>query len=269
MLRRKKTPAEKYPSKDDDQKEYRKHFGNIVDKYLIHLANDSNADLIVYIDTDNDIDWIIKTDPITDEAIKRERDKHIAKLDLAQASPCLNLSDKNIMRFKIMLGTGYKSAIYGNFDVVNYAIESALNFLKERNKEQSRYLILSMSSGIIVLVTLLGLSFNLFLNQDVTNIEYGLLGAYVSIWSRFGKMNLTGLASKRIHYLEAFARMMCGAIFALIAMLLLKTGLILKDVVTNNVQALYGIVAFALGFNERFVPSIIEAMTKTSENQNE
>lgn len=52
-----------------------------------------------------------------DELIK-ERDKWLANLNIAQASPCLNLSEKNIMKFKIMLGAGYESALYGNFDSV-------------------------------------------------------------------------------------------------------------------------------------------------------
>lgn len=269
MFFKKKTLSERFPSKDDDQREYRKHYGNIVDKYLINHVCDDEADFIVYIDADNDIDWMLLKDPQKDEEKKIEREKYIARLNVAQASPCLNLSDRNVVRFKIMLGTGYVSAIYGNYDVVSSSIDSAMKFLRERNKEQSRYLILSMSTWIIALFTIIGFYFNWFQSQSVTSIEYGLLGAYVSIWSRFGKMNMTGLASRRIHYLEAFARMVCGAIFALIAMLLLDTGLVLKGVAIENVQALYGIVAFIAGFNERFVPSIIETIAKKSEDQND
>ena len=97
----------------------------------------------------------------------------------------------------------------------------------------------------------------------------GLLGAYVSIWSRFGKMNMTGLASRRVHFLEAFARLFCGGIFAFVAMLLLSTGLVLKDFTVNNVWAYNCIIGFAAGFNERFVPTIIETISSNSKNNKE
>ena len=83
----------------------------------------------------------------------------------------------------------------------------------------------------------------------------------LSIWSRFGKMNMTGLASKDIHYLEAFARLFCGEIFAFVAILFIDTGLVLKDITVSNPWAYHCIVGFIAGFNERFVPSIIGSFT--------
>lgn len=108
-----------YPPKDEYQRKYRQTFEGVVDKYLIHHCDDENAKILIYIDPENDIDWIMMKDPLNgkDELIK-ERDKWLANLNIAQASPCLNLSEKNIMKFKIMLGAGYESALYGNFDSV-------------------------------------------------------------------------------------------------------------------------------------------------------
>ena len=40
----------------------------------------------------------------------------------------------------------------------------------------------------------------MFSDEKIIGLELGVLGSYVSIWSRFGKMNMTGLASKNIHY---------------------------------------------------------------------
>lgn len=92
----------------------------------------------------------MKKDPLNgNEELNKERNKWLANLDIAQASPCLNLSEKNIMKFKIMLGAGYESALYGNFDSVQSCIDQALLFLKARNKEQSRYIILSVSMTIV------------------------------------------------------------------------------------------------------------------------
>ncbi|MHC6728260.1 hypothetical protein [Segatella copri] len=146
----KKDPEELYPPKDEYQRKYRQAFDGVVDKYLIYHCEDENAKILIYIDLDNDIDWIMKKDPLDgNEELNQERNKWLANLDIAQASPCLNLSEKNIMKFKIMLGAGYESALYGNFDSVQSCIDQALLFLKARNKEQSRYIILSVSTTIV------------------------------------------------------------------------------------------------------------------------
>lgn len=257
-----KNPEELYPPKDEYQRKYRQAFEGVVDKYLIHHCEDDNANILIYIDPENDVDWIMMKDPLDgNEGLIKERNKWLAELDIAQASPCLNLSEKNIMKFKIMLGAGYESALYGNFESVPSCIEQALFFLKARNREQSRFLILSVSTVIVVITLLIGCFFNLFTDELIAGLELGVLGSYVSIWSRFGKMNLTGLASKNIHYLEAFARLFCGGIFAFIAILFIDTGLVLKDITVSNLWAYHCIVGFIAGFNERFVPSIIESFT--------
>lgn len=251
-----------YPPKDEYQRKYRQAFEGVVDKYLIYHCEDENAKILIYIDPENDIDWIMKQDPLNgNEELTKERNKWLAKLDIAQASPCLNLTEKNIMKFKIMLGAGYESALYGNFDSVQSCIDQALLFLKTRNKEQSRYLILLVSTFIVVMSLIAGYFCDVFSDEKIIGLELGVLGSYVSIWSRFGKMNMTGLASKNIHYLEAFARLLCGGIFAFVAILFIDTGLVLKDITVSNPWAYHCIVGFIAGFNERFVPSIIESFT--------
>lgn len=144
-------------------------------------------------------------------------------------------------------------------------------FLKARNKEQSRYLILGVSTIIVVLSLIAGYFSAVFSDEQIVGLELGVLGSYVSIWSRFGKMNMTGLASKDIHYLEAFARLFCGGIFAFVAILFIDTGLVLKDITVSNPWAYHCIVGFIAGFNERFVPSIIESFTSnvTEEKSND
>lgn len=203
-----KTLEEQYPPKDSYQREYRQKFGNIIDKYLIYHSEDDNEEVLIYIDTENDVDWIIKKEPLEDENLRKERQKYIAKLNVAEASPSLNLSQRNVLKFKIMLGAGYEAAIYGNFDSVQPAIDAAQKFLKDRNREQSRFLILSFSSFLILATILLGLCFSIYWDENFIGLLMGVLGAYVSIWSRFGKMNMTGLASKNIHLI------MCGRIIA-------------------------------------------------------
>lgn len=48
-----------YPPKDEYQRKYRQAFEGVVDKYLIHHCDDENAKILIYIDPENDIDWIM------------------------------------------------------------------------------------------------------------------------------------------------------------------------------------------------------------------
>lgn len=141
------------------------------------------------------MDWIMLDDPLKgNEQLIKERYKWLAKLDVAQVSPCLNLSEKNVMKFKIMLGAGYEGALYGNFDSVQPCIEQALLFLRDRNKEQSRFLILSFSTIIVVLSLLIVFFILPFFKRKNSRIRIGcswLLCFYlVEIWKnkpkRFG-----------------------------------------------------------------------------------
>lgn len=261
-----KSPQEKYPPLDDYQKLYRKEFDGIIDKYLIcHESENNGRKLIVYIDADNDIDWIVKDEDINDETEKL-RQTCLNKLDIAQTFPVTNLCKQNILRFKIMLGAGYNAALHDNYELVQPSIDKALRFATERNMEQSRYLILSCSTLIVIslIINLLILKTNfqtIFCTDWIIGILFGVLGSYVSIWQRSGKSNLTGLATKKIHYLEAFSRLFCGSIFGITGMLLLKAGLILDIFIQNDICIWNALIAFIAAFNERFIPTIIEHIT--------
>ena len=124
------TPEEKYPALDEDQKKYRKEFGGIVDKYLIHCESNRDKEhpkadhYIVYIDADNDIDWQIddgENKPSTE--YKQQRKAAISKLNIEQAMPVQNLSEEEIITFKKLLGEGYNAALSGNFEDVDMAMD--------------------------------------------------------------------------------------------------------------------------------------------------
>ena len=266
----KKTLEEKFPPKDENQRKYREEFGGIVDKCLILNENISvDNKLLIYIDTDNNIqviDW--RQDTKLDDS-KTFHDC-INRLDMAQVMPCENLDDKTVMRFKIMLGAGYNAALHGSFDVVTPIIKESLRFLKERNKEKARHLFL-FSSTVMVILSLILSSYLFFefsqYKEWTLGIVMGELGAFVSIWSRYGKMDMSGLAFRRLHYWESFTRLFCGGIFALVSTLLLKSGLLLSEIVESHSLYACALVGFMAGFNERFIPSILEKMVNVDDDE--
>lgn len=272
-------PEDKYPALDDDQRKYRSEFGNIVDKYLIYYRNDADEKnepykRIVYIDVENDIDWDERGDdpknPPTEE-MKKQRLAALSKLNVEQAMPVQNLSEEEIFTFKKLLGEGYNAALSYNFEQVEMAIREAEKYRSDRNKERSRWLLLTAATLFLFLLVMGYILFVVCTEHPhfelISAVFMGAMGSYVSIWSRYGKMDMTGLGTRWLHYLEAVSRMGIGAIFAFVIICALKSGLVLQEL--NNgahLLSLYMALGFVAGFSEKFVPSVLESFVYKSEN---
>ena len=266
------TPEEKYPAKDEHQKEYRHLFGDIVDQYLIYCDVKENGDKsIVYIDAENDIDWQCEYQEMSEEETRMFH-QSIAKLDVAHSLPVQNLSKSEVINFKKILGVGYSAALHNNWNEVDMAIEKAEKYRTDRNKERSRLMLLGAAT--LYLFLLVG-GFVWFYHCNKTHphldlfwgIIMGAVGAYVSIWMRYGKMDMTGLGTRRLHYLEAFARMLIGAIFATIIIFAFKSGFFMNKYVEDiSARIIYSFIGFCAGFSEKFVPSVMESFMNKSNN---
>jgi len=259
--------------RDDNQREYRDFF-NIKDKFLIHchINDDKKTGYIVFIDYDNDLDYIDKRehkDWSDDENLKFSR--YIAKLQIAEATPHLNLSEEQIMAFKRKLGGGYILALERNFDGIDNVIEDALTFLRQRNIETARTKILESAGVITALLVVAGIALYLSENDNkwCYGILFGVLGAYTSIWTRYGRMTMTGLATIWLHYLESVSRLFVGSVFGVVAMFAIKCGIILSDIGQDVEIYAYSLTSFAAGFSERFIPSLIEKIVNEKVIDNE
>lgn len=262
---------------DPDRDYYRKVF-NIEDDYLIEYyieqedGEDKETGYIVYIDPENDIDW--KDTRTKQDWTPKEKKKwaqSIAKLNDAQAEPTGHLSFETIRAFKLKIGAGYVLTMNRSFDDIDKVVAEALCFLRHRNAEKARQLFLAYSSLFILVV--LGLwIWNQ--NLNVVNADwalallFGTLGSYFSIWTRYGRLVMTGLATKCLHFLETLARLIVGAISASVFVLAVKSGVILHEMVETVPLWFFGLIGFAAGFSERMIPSLMEKISKQV-NQNE
>lgn len=269
-------PADKYPALDENQQKYREEFGNIVDKYLIYYdtrRDEQHLDAyhrIVYIDAENDVDWQVDGEELREEEMK-SRQSAISKLDVAQALPVQNLSEREILTYKKLLGSGYNLALSGNFEDVENVIDEAMQYRNDRNKEKSRWLLLASATVYLILIVIVcGLSVHcLEVNphfEIIIGTIMGAVGAYVSIWSRYGKLDMTGLGAKSLHYLESFSRMLIGAIFAFVLLAALKSGIVFSGLIDcEHVLPVSLVLGFFAGFSEKFVPSVLESFVHKSE----
>lgn len=80
---------------------------------------------------------------------------------------------------------------------------------------------------------------------------------------------MTGLANKKLLYLESFTRLFSGAIFLVVSLFILKSGLLLNELIQKAPLYVCAFVCFIAGFNERFIPSIAEKFTKDANVKDE
>ena len=266
------TPKEPYV--DPERDIYRRDF-NILDDYLIGLNYEMKKGTdgkmgpdgyIVYIDPENDIDW----KDTRDKSAWKEEERAafaqcIGKLTDADAEPTGHLDFETIRKFRIKTGAGYVLALNKCFGDVDRAIAEALHFIRQRKSEKARQLFLIYSTLIVAFV--LGLW---CINQNTQTVPtdwvlallFGVLGAYFSIWTRYGKLIMTGLSSKTLHFLETLTRMIIGAISASVLVLAVKAKILLPDLVHASPEWIFGLIGFVAGFSERIIPSLVEAFSK-------
>lgn len=262
-------------AKDENQAKYREHFG-VVDKYLIEQesSNEGNKEsgFIVYIDYDNDVDWVdLRDDTDMTEEQKRLRNEWLAKLNVLQSKPHRNVGKEDALTYMKMLGAAYVLVMRCSFDTIEEVAKAAEAFIDQRNKEVSRKIYL-LWSGAFSLIVLMFMSVNTtlltFKVEWINGISMGVLGAYVSVWQRYGKETMTGLSSKTLHVTESLSRLFVGAIFSIVAMFAIKCGLIFANSSPDIMRSVFGLTGFAAGFSERFVPSMIERfISNTDKNE--
>lgn len=262
---------------DESQQQYRKLFG-IKDKYLIGVEYDDRKasagecdGYIVFIDDQNDLDYIDTRSGIdTDQ--KKQITAAIAKLQKAEAAHTRHLPEEHQLEFKRTLGAGYILALNCQFEGIDEIIGSANDYLKKRDREYTRELFLRSGLPLVLISAISGLSLYIFTTYRdawVFGILFGILGAFVSIWTRYGKEVFTGHAHNVLHYLECTSRILIGSIFAVIAMIGIRCHLLLPELEGSDLLYACSIASFIAGFSERFIPSIIERVTDDSDSSNQ
>lgn len=251
---------------DVDQERYRAFF-KIEDRYLIQYRIDETKQegFIVFLDKEYDIDWVdTRTDYFSDEE-EKVKQQWIAKLDAVHMEPCSNISEEDRLTFKKKLAIGYELVMVKCFGDVQAVIEECYKFVKSRNREVSRSLFLLASAPMAIIaiaVIILDIDVIKWHQAWVTGFCTGILGAFVSIWTRYGKKSMTGLSSRWLHIAEALCRLLVGAIFALVAIFAVKCGLLLSNIDVSLMIYTSALIGFVAGFSERFVPSLVEKIAK-------
>ena len=269
------TPEEKYPAMNNTQKEYREEFGGIVDQYLVSYSSERKEKpdgyhRIVYIDANDDINWRIEKEINLTEEDQKNRNKAMSKLRIAQSFPVQNLPHDEILNYKKMLGMGYNAALLKDWEEVDLAIREAEKYRDDRNKERSRYIVLTAATLYVMAFCIVDAFALHYLEKEaeIVGMLMGAVGAYVSIWMRYGKMDMTGLGTKGLHRLEAFSSILIGVIFALVVVFMVHSKIIFGNIENAaDMTCLMAILGFCAGFSEKWIPSILERFMSESKSQ--
>lgn len=154
-----------------------------------------------------------------------------------------------------------------NFEEISQIIEDAKLYLQKRNREYSRTIFLESGLPAACFAAALGIwcYWNNYVNPWIFGVLFGILGAFVSIWTRYGKIQFTGQAHRLLHILECYSRLLIGAIFAVIAMIAIRCELILPQLSEKERLFSFILASFVAAFSERFIPSIVERITKEND----
>ena len=155
-------------------------------------------------------------------------------------------------------------------DACRTALDQAEYVIKLRNREYSRKwyyssaFFISMPLGIFSIWTIS--SFN---SESVTPTDtklmlacssIGALGALASIAIRTNDLELDANAGKWLHIIEASARIMVGVISSFLAVLLVRSGLVLEPLFDEDKRG-YLLIALSViaGAGERVLPNFIKS----------
>lgn len=246
---------------------------------LRHLILDSQG-FIVFIDNENDLDWITTAE--YDEKGHEKPDKHHEILNgvaLLECKPTTHLSEANILSFKRLLGESIARSLAHDYKKASEILNHAETYLIDRGKELSRQWYLARAGQTTAVILVAGIILWLFrdFSSKVLGVLFfstclcmvaGALGALLSIIFRMGKENLNCLSGKSLHELESSYRVIAGALSALLASMLVRSEMFLPMLLKiNSTEIAVITLGFIAGMSERFAPSILAKLDKSRKNR--
>jgi hypothetical protein len=235
----------------------------------------------VFIDPNGELDWVTshefdKENDARTPSQRKAANQVLGRVAIAQSAPRDALDAQVRLRFDCLLGEALVCSFVGDFDTAEKMLDAAVQFHRERKEEISRswYLRAAFKTTAIclavgVLAWLARDVLTVYLGASAVElIEYaaaGTLGALLSVIARSGKLRFDSSSGQPLHDLEASSRICAGGITAVLAVLAVKSGLILGALTTSvNSQYTLFFAAVAAGAAERFGSSIISRFESIS-----
>jgi len=254
-------------------------------KTLAHLILETK-DYIIGLDNEGDLDWETSDEfdgkPIKDSDADGRLKTRVTDLEHGQSSYPSKKVEEN---FKCRLGNALGRVFIADYVSAEKQLADAETYILRRKMEEARgwhlFTAAITACSIAALAFLCGwllrdfwipkIGFAAFF--VVIAMAAGGLGAFLSIVSRLGKLEVDPLADKTHHRAESVCRILVGCVAALPASLSVYLGIVMPIfTATNRMAAGMVLVGFMAGMLERYTPNLLIQMSKTGikeENRNE
>lgn len=245
------------------------------DMRIQHLVHETD-DFIVAIDPELDLDW--ETTDEYDATGPKEPMRHNEILNLAASLECIpNDHQKRSVRinFKRMIGEGIARSLKHDYDNAQRILDDALSYIKVRNVESARsWQIMTgfVAAAVLGIATLtmwtLRVELRLLWGHTAFLFVFaalpGGLGAVLSMLFRIGHSFPSSEAPCRLHVLEAISRVLAGCLSGVAVAVAIKAGVVLSVLRDTPGTSALIISSLAAGVSERWVPSLLVHLHKSS-----
>jgi len=238
----------------------------------------ADYDYVIFLDKHDHLDW--QTMPSLDAKIDNLKDNVCSKVFNRSAEistiPVEHLTSAQRENFRIMIGEGIARLFALDGESGLQMLDTAGKYATARNQEIARGWQLKATSASAAVFFVLGCLAWLgraWLRRKIGDLPFmlligacaGAVGALFSILTRLGTIPLDPSAGKSLHKLEGGARILTGAIGAVIAELAVYLSLVL-GVLKNFGNPALLFIALIAGTSERLVPTIIKRTETQAES---
>ena len=250
-----------------EQRDYEKNWPQVNTlKYLVHSCKEH----IVFIDTENDLDWVT-----IDEYEHKSPVKHNAimnKAALLESTPCTGMAEGVPLHFKRLIGEGMVRSFQHDYVSASSMLVAAKSYIRARGEETSRFWYLSASFTATIPFLITGSM--VWLWRDPFSRTFGVtalwitlgavagaMGALLSVIARTGKLKFDCSSGRKLHYLEGTSRICAGALSGTVVGMFIISRLFLAPLAHGErMHSVMMVAAFAAGAVERLATSIISTV---------
>lgn len=238
-----------------------------------HLIR-SAENYIVVLDLQSRLDW--ETLPSLDKEIKEypteKSEKHhdiISQIALDESRPCEGFTTEVLHHYRRLLGEALAMCLAQQHLAAEKLLKGAQEYFVARNAEISRDWYLRATARATGIFVVLGIC--LWMAREFATVSLGdtafwlalsasagAVGALFSVIVRSGELHFDASAGKKLHNLEGYSRVVAGAIAATMAVMAVRSNIILGALtIGGDVKLISMLAALVFGTSERYVTSII------------
>ena len=230
---------------------------------------------LVYLDNDFQVRWDRTKDVFGNgsyNANPKDVERILARAQTTGAIPVPFLTEQQIETKSRFVGEAVALALSGDVQAANQTLKDARDFIRAKAVEKARIWTVegSLVSFVVLLATFLFVVVNLNaptesgLNVRELSIAaiFGLIGSQFSLLQRVNRLEVAPLAGAKPHVIEAFSRILVGALGGIIMYVVLRAELFFGFIDHNLSDRLsehwvtWALVIVA-GASERLIPNFM------------